>query len=116
MSTPSGHDRITELLARPRRRGRAGSPAVAGFVGTMADAAAITEQMALISAGCSTRFKLPTRDNAGTPLGADVRRVGHIASKSLTHGQWNDRTSRVAGSKQCAISTDWRPRLASVAR
>ena len=39
----------------------AGSPAVACFVGgTMADAAAITEQMALISAGRSTRFKLPT--------------------------------------------------------
>jgi hypothetical protein len=54
----------------------AGSPAVACFVGgTMADAAAITEQMALISAGRSTRFKLPTWENAGTPLGVDVRRV-----------------------------------------
>jgi hypothetical protein len=41
----------------------------------MADAAAITEQMVLISAGCSTRFKLPTWDNAGAPLGVDVRRV-----------------------------------------
>jgi hypothetical protein len=41
----------------------------------MADAAAITEQIALISAGRSTRFKLPTWENAGTPLGVDVRRV-----------------------------------------
>jgi hypothetical protein len=41
----------------------------------MANAAAITEQMALISAGRSTRFKLPTWENAGTPLGVDVRRV-----------------------------------------
>jgi hypothetical protein len=39
----------------------------------MADAAAITEQMALISAGRSTRFKLPTWENAGTPRGVDVR-------------------------------------------
>jgi hypothetical protein len=41
----------------------------------MADAAAITEQMVLISAGRSTRFKLPTWDNDGAPLGVDVRRV-----------------------------------------
>jgi hypothetical protein len=59
----------------------AGSPAVAGFVGgTMADAAAITEQMALICAGRSSRFKLPTWDNAGTPLGVDVRRVVETAT------------------------------------
>lgn len=54
----------------------AGSPAVAGFVGgTMADAVAVTEQMASICAGRSSRFRLPTWDNAGTPLGVDVRRV-----------------------------------------
>jgi hypothetical protein len=41
----------------------------------MAEATATTEQMALISAGRSTRFKLPRWDNAGTPLGMDVRRV-----------------------------------------
>jgi len=59
----------------------AGSPAVAGFVGgTMADAAAITEQMALICAGRSSRFKLPTWDDAGTPLGVDVRRVVETAT------------------------------------
>jgi hypothetical protein len=54
----------------------AGSPAVAGFVGgRMADAAALTAEMALICAGTSTRFTLPTRDGAGTPLGVDARRV-----------------------------------------
>jgi hypothetical protein len=54
----------------------AGSPAVAGFLGgRMADAAAVTEEMRLVCSGESTRFKLPTRDNAGTPLGVDVRRV-----------------------------------------
>jgi hypothetical protein len=46
----------------------------------MADAAAITEQMALICAGRSSRFKLPTWDNAGTPLGVDVRRVVETAT------------------------------------
>jgi hypothetical protein len=54
----------------------AGSPAVAGFLGgRLADAAAVTEGMALICAGESSRFKLPTRDYAGTPLGVDARRV-----------------------------------------
>jgi hypothetical protein len=54
----------------------AGSPAVAGFLGgTMADAAAVTEDMRMVCSGESTRFKLPTQDNAGTPLGVDVRRV-----------------------------------------
>jgi hypothetical protein len=49
-----------DLLLRRRGRRRL-SPAVACFVGgTMADAAAITEQTALISVGRSTRFKLPT--------------------------------------------------------
>jgi hypothetical protein len=54
----------------------AGSPAVAGFLGgRMADAAAVTEEMALICAGESSRFKLATRDYSGTPLGVDARRV-----------------------------------------
>jgi hypothetical protein len=54
----------------------AGSPAVAGFLGgRMADAVAVTEEMRLVCSGESTRFRLPTRDNAGTPLGVDVRRV-----------------------------------------
>ena len=41
----------------------------------MADAVAMTEQMASICVGSSTRFKLPTWNYAGTPLGVDVRRV-----------------------------------------
>ncbi|MEP6527811.1 MAG: DUF1116 domain-containing protein [Nocardioidaceae bacterium] len=54
----------------------AGSPAVAGFLGgTMADAVAVTEEMQTICAGQSTRFKLPTWNNAGTPLGVDARHV-----------------------------------------
>lgn len=54
----------------------AGSPAVAGFLpGGMADAAAMTEQMGSICAAESTRFKLPTRNYRGTPIGVDVRRV-----------------------------------------
>ena len=54
----------------------AGSPAVAGFLpGGMADAVAMTEQMAAICVGESTRFKLPTRHYRGTPIGVDVRRV-----------------------------------------
>jgi hypothetical protein len=54
----------------------AGSPAVAGFLGgRMSDAAAVTEDMRLLCTGESTRFKLPTRNNAGTPLGVDARRV-----------------------------------------
>ena len=52
----------------------AGSPAVAGFLpGGMADAVAMTEQMASICVAESTRFKLPTWNNPGTPLGVDVR-------------------------------------------
>lgn len=54
----------------------AGSPAVAGFLPNgLTDAVAMTEQMASICAGESTRFKLPTQGYRGTPLGVDVRRV-----------------------------------------
>lgn len=54
----------------------AGSPAVAGFLGgRMADAMAVTAKMGRICAGESSRFRLPILDNAGTPLGIDVRRV-----------------------------------------
>ena len=54
----------------------ANSPAVAGFLGgRMADAMAVTEAMSRICAGTSSRFRLPVLDNAGTPLGVDVRRV-----------------------------------------
>jgi hypothetical protein len=54
----------------------AGSPAVAGFLGGgMRGAVAVTEEMVTICAGQSSRFKLPTWNNAGTPLGVDVRYV-----------------------------------------
>jgi hypothetical protein len=54
----------------------AGSPAVAGFLpGGLAEAASMTEQMGSICAQASTRFKLPTWNYRGTPLGVDVRRV-----------------------------------------
>ena len=54
----------------------ANSPAVASFLGgRMADAMAVTAAMGRICAGASTRLRLPVLDNAGTPLGVDVRRV-----------------------------------------
>jgi hypothetical protein len=54
----------------------AGSPAVAGFLpGGISDAITMTERMASICVAESTRFKLPTRDYRGTPVGVDVRRV-----------------------------------------
>jgi hypothetical protein len=54
----------------------AGSPAVAAFVGgTMADARATTEELDLVCAGRSTRFRMPVLDLRGTPLGVDARRV-----------------------------------------
>jgi hypothetical protein len=54
----------------------AGSPAVAGFLpGGLADAATMTEQMSTICVQESSRFKLPTWNNHGTPIGVDVRRV-----------------------------------------
>jgi hypothetical protein len=54
----------------------AGSPAVAGFLGgSMSDAVAVTEEMQTICVGQSSRFKLPTWNNAGTPLGVDARSV-----------------------------------------
>ena len=54
----------------------AGSPAVAGFLGgSMSDAVAVTQQMQTICSAESTRFRLPTWGNAGTPLGVDARYV-----------------------------------------
>ncbi|MFI6597315.1 DUF1116 domain-containing protein [Nonomuraea sp. NPDC050536] len=54
----------------------AGSPAVAAFLGgSMADAARVTGEMRRICAAESTRFKLPTMDFRGTPLGVDVRKA-----------------------------------------
>jgi hypothetical protein len=59
----------------------AGSPAVAGFLpGGMADAVGMTEQMVSICVTSSTRFRLPTWHDRGTPLGVDVRRVVELDS------------------------------------
>ena len=68
----------------------ANSPAVAGFLGgRMADAAAVTAAMSRICAGTSTRLRLPVLDNAGTPLGVDVRRRGRELDNPC--GQHRDR-------------------------
>ncbi len=66
---------------------------------SLANAAAITEQMALISAGRSTRFKLPTWENAGTPLRWDVRRVVETTT--------TPRTSDVLGRLATSRSRCW---------
>jgi Protein of unknown function (DUF1116) len=66
----------------------AGSPAVAGFLGgRMSDAIAVTDEMALICAGHSSRFQLPTWDYRGTPLGVDARHVLDLGiSPKITTG------------------------------
>ena len=54
----------------------AGSPAVAQLLGGKLRAAAeLTGRLAAVCAGRSSRFKIPVLDNAGTPLGVDVRKV-----------------------------------------
>jgi Protein of unknown function (DUF1116) len=66
----------------------ASSPAVAQFVGgSMAGAAALTERLASVCAGKSSRFKVPVLGNAGTPLGVDVRRVVELGvTPAITTG------------------------------
>lgn len=59
----------------------AGSPAVAGFLPRgLADAVAMSEQMASVCVAESTRFTLPTWGGRGTPLGVDVRRVAELGN------------------------------------
>jgi hypothetical protein len=54
----------------------AGSPAVAAFLGgTMRDALRATDHVAAVCVGQSSRFKLPSLDFRGTPLGVDARLV-----------------------------------------
>jgi len=54
----------------------AGSPAVAQLLGgRLREAAELTGRLAAVCAGRSSRFKIPVLDNAGTPLGVDVRKV-----------------------------------------
>ncbi len=59
----------------------AGSPAVAQLLGgSMRDAAALTQRLAAVCAGRSSRFKIPVLGNVGTPLGVDVRKVVELGS------------------------------------
>jgi hypothetical protein len=59
----------------------AGSPAVAQLLGGQMRAAAdLTERLAAVCAGRSSRFKIPVLDNAGTPLGVDVRKVVELGT------------------------------------
>ena len=66
----------------------AGSPAVAQLLGgSMGAAAALTERLALMCAGRSSRFKIPALGNVGTPLGVDVRKVAELgATPAVTTG------------------------------
>ncbi|MGH3320895.1 MAG: DUF1116 domain-containing protein [Streptosporangiaceae bacterium] len=66
----------------------AGSPSVAQFAGgTMRDAFALTDRMGLVCVGQSSRFKLPTLDMRGTPLGLDVRKAVELGiTPSITTG------------------------------
>jgi len=59
----------------------AGSPAVAQLLGgQMRAAAELTERLAAVCAGRSSRFKIPVLDSTGTPLGVDVRKVVELGS------------------------------------
>jgi hypothetical protein len=59
----------------------AGSPAVAQLLGGQMRAAAdLTERLAAVCAGRSSRFKIPVLDNVGTPLGVDVRKVVELGT------------------------------------
>jgi hypothetical protein len=53
------------------------SPAVARFVGAggMAEARAVTDEIAEISVGEHPHFRVPTLDERGAPTGIDVRAV-----------------------------------------
>jgi hypothetical protein len=56
-----------------------GSAAVAAFLGgTMADAIEATENMSDICYAVSSRFKLPTLDMRGTPVGVDARLIAKL--------------------------------------
>jgi Protein of unknown function (DUF1116) len=66
----------------------AGSPAVAQLLGgRMRAAAGLTERLAAVCAGRSSRFKIGVLDNAGTPLGVDVRKVVELGiTPAITTG------------------------------
>jgi uncharacterized protein DUF1116 len=59
----------------------AGSPAVAQLLGgRLIEAVGLTRRLAAVCAGRSSRFKIPALDNAGTPLGVDVRKVVELGT------------------------------------
>ncbi|HEX6527012.1 MAG TPA: DUF1116 domain-containing protein [Streptosporangiaceae bacterium] len=59
----------------------AGSPAVAQLLGgRLREAVGLTDRLAAACAGRSSRFKIPALDNAGTPLGVDVRKVVELGT------------------------------------
>jgi hypothetical protein len=66
----------------------AGSPAVAQFLGgSMAAAAELTDRLATVCAGRSSRFKIPSLAMAGSPLGVDVRKVVELGlTPAITTG------------------------------
>jgi Protein of unknown function (DUF1116) len=66
----------------------AGSPAVAQFLGgSMAAAAGLTDRLATVCAGRSSRFKIPSLAMAGSPLGVDVRKVVELGlTPAITTG------------------------------
>ena len=74
----SARDLGDSAVLEPCGRGAAaaGSPAVAQLLGgQMCAAAELTDRLAAVCAGRSSRFKIPVRDSTGTPLGVDIRKV-----------------------------------------
>lgn len=74
----------------------AGSPAVAGFVGgTMRDAIDRTREVGHVCVARSTRFKIPTLDFEGTPLGLDLRKIVELEIvPAITTGILHNRAGR----------------------
>lgn len=85
----------------------ANSPAVAAILGgRMADARSATERMRRICAGESVRFRMPFLDNAGTPVGVDVRRVVEF---SITPGVSTGVIHATDGVGQIGAGVAWAP-------
>lgn len=85
----------------------ANSPAVAAILGgRMADARSATERMRRICAGESTRFRMPFLENAGTPVGVDVRRVVEF---SITPGVSTGIIHATDGVGQIGAGVAWAP-------
>jgi hypothetical protein len=87
----------------------AGSPAVAQLLGGKLSAAAgLTRRLAEVCAGTSSRFKIPVLDNAGTPLGVDVRKVVELGvTPAVTTGilhRWAGTGQTGAGVAEAPLS------------